>query len=85
MNIIKETEKAVQVKVVVDAEYAPIGGYTSSLVKGRTFTTTAWLPKSQMVDGNFPEWLLKTKAAEIADSHSPLNMRTISTKLYIVD
>lgn len=81
----RETEKAVQVNLRLYAEYAPEGGFTSSLVKDRTTTQKVWLPKSQIRDGHPTNWILRTKANEIAESKTPLNGRVLSVNYRYTD
>ena len=84
MTIIKETEKAIQVNVILDVDYAPCGGFTSSMVKNRTITTTAWFAKSIIKDGVVPEYFVKKKSEEIAEKFCPCNGKVIYSKLHIV-
>ena len=75
--ITKETEKAIQVEIVADVEYVPDGGYTSSMVKYRTYNLKIWLPKSQVKDGTPSEWITSKKENELRED-SWLNSRMLN-------
>lgn len=55
MKFFKETEKAVQVKMVIDYY----------LVE-RTAVRMVWVPKSQMHDGKLTDWIAAAKLADYA-------------------
>lgn len=64
----KETEKAVMLTLIVEAEIAPKGGFTSSMVKDRTYVWDVWIPKTQLSeDGKPSKWITNKKIEEILD------------------
>lgn len=58
---LKETEKAVMVNMTYEADVAPQGGFTSSMVKDIAGTMQVWIPKSQIKDGVVSEWIAQNK------------------------
>lgn len=65
--ITKETEKAIQVEIMAEVEYIPFGGYTSSMVKYRTYNLKIWLPKSQVKDGVPSKWITTMKENDLKE------------------
>jgi hypothetical protein len=80
----KETEKAIQIKSEVYMEVAPIGGFTSSLIKDRTGSWTFWCPKSVYSDGKPADWFIEKKAAEAKEFYENkfFNAQILNVKLY---
>ena len=74
----KETEKAVLVNVKLTGEAAPEGGFVSSLVRDWHVQKKVWLPKSQMTQEGASEWILKTKAEEIAKDNTPIHGQVLN-------
>lgn len=72
LSVVKETEKAVQVEAEASVEYVPDfglggGGYTSSMIKYKTYNMKVWLPKSQIKDGKPSDWIKGKKEADLVD------------------
>lgn len=67
MKAVKETEKAIAIKAMVYAVYAPAAGFTSSLVRDREFETLVWIPKSQLINGNPSNWILGKKKESLRE------------------
>lgn len=65
--ITRETEKAIQVEIMADVEFVPNGGYTSSMVKYRTYNLKIWLPKSQVKDGVPSQWITTMKENDLKE------------------
>lgn len=52
--------------LTVKADIAPRGGFTSSMVKYRTYTEDVWIPKSQLTENGKPsKWITGKKIEEI--------------------
>lgn len=81
MNIKKETKKAVMIEVTYYFEFAPMGGFVSSLVRSKTVKRDTWFPKSQIKDGKPSDWICSRKAEEMADFYCPLNGQVISASV----
>ena len=85
LSVVKETEKAVQVETEAYVEFAPYGGYTSSMIKDKTFNMKVWLPKSQIKDGKPSDWIKGKKEQDLLDdswlNSKMLNGRPISVSL----
>lgn len=81
----RETEKAVLIKLRLYAEYAPEGGFVSSMVRDRNIDTNVWIPKSQFENGQPTNWILQQKANEIAERYTPMNGRVLSTSAKFYD
>ena len=66
-------------------EFAPYGGYTSSMIKDKTFNMKVWLPKSQIKDGKPSDWIKGKKEQDLLDdswlNSKMLNGRPISVSL----
>ena len=62
-----ETEKAIQVEIMAEVEFVPNGGYTSSMVKYRTYNLKIWLPKSQVKDGVPSQWITTMKENDLKE------------------
>ena len=80
-----ESDKAVKVKLSMYAEYAPQGGFVSSMVRDKTINTEVWIPKSQMVKGEPTTWIMNAKATEIAERFTPMNGRVLSKSATFMD
>jgi hypothetical protein len=83
-----ETEKAVKVKASFYVEYAPSGGFVSSLVRDKQFDTEMWIPKSQVnKDGSVSEWIYKQKMQEAEDKalSRVLDYQVLDRKLTLSD
>lgn len=65
--ITRETEKAIQVEIMAEVEFVPNGGYTSSMVKYRTYNLKIWLPKSQVKDGVPSQWITTMKENDLKE------------------
>lgn len=78
--ITRETEKAIQVEVLAVVEFVPMGGYTSSMVKERTFNLKVWLPKSQVKDGVPSQWITTQKEEQLKED-SWLNSRMMNGRV----
>ena len=78
--ITKETEKAIQVEIVADVEFVPNGGYTSSMVKYRTYNLKIWLPKSQVKDGVPSQWITTMKENDLKED-SWLNSQMLNGRV----
>lgn len=66
IKMVRETEKAVAVEVIVD--FCDIERDTTQLV---------WLPKSQLVNGQAPGWLLNAKIDEVTEQASGRNRGSV--------
>jgi hypothetical protein len=67
INFLAETEKAVKVNMEVSASIAPRGGYVSSMIKSKSWSVQVWMPKSQLNEGKFSEWIMNKKAEEAGE------------------
>lgn len=67
--ITRETEKAIQVEIMAEVEFVPNFGYTSSMVKYRTFNMKIWLPKSQVKDGVPSKWITSVKENDLKEDN----------------
>ena len=67
--ITRETEKAIQVEIIADVEFVPNGGYTSSMVRYRTYNLKIWLPKSQVKNGVPSEWITSMKENDLKEDN----------------
>lgn len=84
LSVVKETEKAVQVEASAYVEYVPDrGGFTSSMIKDKTFNMKVWLPKSQIKDGKPSDWIKGKKEADLVDD-SWLNSKMWNGKVHSV-
>ena len=85
LSVVKETEKAVQVETEAYVEFAPNGGFTSSMIKSKTYNMKVWLPKSQIKDGKPSDWIKGKKEQDLLDdswlNSKMLNGRPISVSL----
>jgi hypothetical protein len=63
-RILKETEKALQIEGRIYVEYAPKGGFVSSLVRDLNSKYTFWCPKSVVKNGIIAGWFLSKKVEE---------------------
>ena len=83
--VARETEKALQVETSAYVEFAPDGGFTSSLIKDRTYNMKVWIPKSQIKDGKPSDWIKSMKEKDLLDDpwlgSRFLNGRPISVSL----
>ena len=85
LSVVKETEKAVQVEAEAYVEYVPsgMGGFTSSMIKDKTFNMKVWLPKSQIKDGKPSDWIKGKKEADLVDD-SWLNSKMWNGRVHSV-
>lgn len=85
LSVVKETEKAVQVEAEAYVEYVPsgMGGFTSSMIKDKTFNMKVWLPKSQIKDGKPSDWIKGKKEQDLVDD-SWLNSKMWNGKVHSV-
>lgn len=82
---IQETDKAVKLKCLFELEYAPRGGFTSSLVKDKSIKIDSWFPKSALEENGSPkDWIIRKKEKELSEKYLPLNSQILSSKLYIL-
>ena len=65
--ITKETNKAIQVEILAEVEFVPNFGYTSSMVKYRSYNLKIWLPKSQVKDGTPSKWITSMKENDLKE------------------
>lgn len=65
LSVVKETEKALQVEAVANVEFAPNGGFTSSMIKEKNYNMKVWLPKSQIKDGKPSDWIKGKKEQDL--------------------
>jgi hypothetical protein len=80
----KESDKAVNTTIQIYLEIAPKGGYTSSLVRDKTFNREVWIPKSQITDGLPSSWVVNQKlneSIEWAELH--YNCQVISSEVMV--
>ena len=82
---IAESDKAVKIKMNLYAEYAPNGGFVSSMVKDKSISTEVWIPKSQMVKGQPSTWIMGVKAQEVAEKYTPMNGRVLRKSATFMD
>lgn len=61
----RETEKAVEVKMYLEATIAPNGGFSSSMTRDISTGVKVWIPKTQIENGNISEWIAKNKRQEL--------------------
>jgi len=78
--ITRETEKAIQVEIMAEVEFVPNGGYTSSMVKYRTYNLKIWLPKSQVKDGVPSQWITTMKENDLKED-SWLNSQILNGRV----
>jgi hypothetical protein len=78
--ITRETEKAIQVEIMAEVEFVPNGGYTSSMVKYRTYNLKIWLPKSQVKDGVPSQWITSMKENDLKED-SWLNSQILNGRV----
>lgn len=85
LQIVRETEKAIQTEVSAYVEFAPTGGFTSSMVKDRTYNLKVWLPKSQIKDGVPSDWIKQQKENDLLNDDwlntRFMNGRPVSVKI----
>ena len=85
LSIVRETEKALQVEASAYVEFAPNGGFTSSMIKDRTYNMKVWLPKSQIKDGKPSDWIKSQKENDLLNDQwlgsRFMNGRPISVSL----
>lgn len=81
----KETDKALRVEAEAYVEYVPsgFGGFTSSMIKSKTFNMNVWLPKSQIKDGKPSDWIKGKKEADLVDD-SWLNSKMMNGRVHSV-
>lgn len=84
---VKETDKAVMVRMNYYLEYAPQGGFTSSMVRDREGIIDIWVPKSQVKDGKLSEWIVKQKQKEMEEKvmGKVLNGQVLDSKVSFSD
>lgn len=85
LSVVKETEKAVQVEAEAYVEYVPsgMGGFTSSMIKDKTFNMKVWLPKSQIKEGKPSDWIKGKKEQDLVDD-SWLNSKMYNGRVHSV-
>lgn len=81
--VARETEKALQVETEAYVEFAPRGGFTSSLIKDRTYNMKVWIPKSQIKDGKPSDWIKSMKENDLMED-SWLNSRIMNGRVLSV-
>jgi hypothetical protein len=80
LSVVRETEKALQVEASVYVEFAPIGGFTASMIKDRTYNMKIWIPKSQIKDGKPSERIKSIKENDLMED-SWLNSRIMNGRV----
>ena len=85
LSVVKETEKALQVEAEAHVEFVPsgFGGFTSSMIKSKTYNMKVWLPKSQIKDGKPSDWIKGKKEADLVDD-SWLNSKMLNGRVHSV-
>lgn len=84
---IKETNKAIMLKMHFYIEYAPDGGFVSSMVRDKEGTIEVWIPKSQIKEGKITEWIANQKKQEIENKimSKVINGKVLNSKIFFQD